>query len=319
MMIDDVLESPSFEEEQLIISLRAQKWEEFFGQEKVKQAVLVAIEAAQQRKEALDHTLFYGPPGLGKTTLSHLIAKAMGGNLHIASGTTLTKVADLAALLTSLSPYDVLFVDEIHRLPKNVEETLYPAMEDFKLDIILGKGPSARVVRLDLPPFTLVGATTKFGTLSSPFRDRFGLVHRVSYYEPDELAVILQRAADKLSLILGEDVARQLARRSRGTPRIALKLLKRVRDVAQLAQSDVVEDKHLQEALRLQEVDEEGLDEHDRRYLTVLRDMFKGGPVGLTTMAAALSEDPNTLEEVVEPYLLQLGKIQRTARGRVLV
>lgn len=318
-MIDDVLEPPSFEEEQLITSLRAQKWDEFFGQEKVKQAVLVAIEAAQQRKEALDHTLFYGPPGLGKTTLSHLIAKAMGGNLHIASGTTLTKVADLAALLTSLAPYDVLFVDEIHRLPKNVEETLYPAMEDFKLDIILGKGPSARVVRLDLPPFTLVGATTKFGTLSSPFRDRFGLVHRVSYYDPDELATILGRAAEKLDLVLGEDVAQQLARRSRGTPRIALKLLKRVRDVAQLAQSAVVEEVHLREALRLQEVDEEGLDEHDRRYLTVLRDMFHGGPVGLTTMAAALSEDPNTLEEVVEPYLLQLGKIQRTARGRVLV
>jgi Holliday junction DNA helicase RuvB len=318
-MAEDILEPPSFEEEQLITSLRAQQWDEFFGQEKVKQAVLVAIEAAQQRKEALDHTLFYGPPGLGKTTLSHLIAKAMGGNLHIASGTTLTKVADLAALLTSLSPYDVLFVDEIHRLPKNVEETLYPAMEDFKLDIILGKGPSARVVRLDLPPFTLVGATTKFGTLSSPFRDRFGLVHRVSYYDPLELATILKRAADKLSLVLGEDVAQQLARRSRGTPRIALKLLKRVRDVAQLAQSAVVEESHLKEALRLQEVDEEGLDEHDRRYLTVLRDMFHGGPVGLTTMAAALSEDPNTLEEVVEPYLLQLGKIQRTARGRVLV
>ncbi len=312
-------EMPSFEEEQLFTSLRAQQWEEFFGQEKVKQAVLLAIEAAQQRKEALEHTLFYGPPGLGKTTLSHLIARAMGGNLHVASGTTLTKVADLAALLTSLAPYDVLFIDEIHRLPKNMEETLYPAMEDFKLDIILGKGPSARVVRLDLPPFTLVGATTKFGTLSSPFRDRFGLVHRVSYYEPNELAVILQQAATKLSLDLGGEVAQQLARRSRGTPRIALKLLKRVRDVAQLAKSATVEERHLQEALRLQEVDEEGLDEHDRRYLTVLRETFKGGPVGLQTMAAALSEDPLTLEEVVEPYLLQLGKIQRTARGRVLL
>lgn len=319
-MSDDILEPAlEFEEEQLFTSLRAKQWDEFFGQEKVKQAVLVAIEAAQQRQEALDHALFYGPPGLGKTTLSHLIAQAMGGNLHVASGTTLTKVADLAALLTSLTPYDVLFIDEIHRLPKNVEETLYPAMEDFKLDIVLGKGPSARVVRLDLPPFTLVGATTKFGTLSSPFRDRFGLVHRVSYYEVPELAVILQKAGKKLHLELSHEVASQLARRSRGTPRIALKLLKRVRDVAQLAQSETIEMPHLHEALRLQEVDEEGLDEHDRRYLSVLKDKFKGGPVGLQTMAAALSEDPLTLEEVVEPYLLQLGKIQRTARGRVLV
>lgn len=307
------------EEVQLFTSLRAKEWSEFRGQERVKEAVLVAIHAAQQRNEALDHTLFYGPPGLGKTTLSHLIAQAMGGSLHLASGTTLTKVADLAALLTSLSPYDVLFIDEIHRLPKNVEETLYPAMEDFKLDIVLGKGPSARVVRLDIPPFTLVGATTKFGSLSAPFRDRFGLVHRVNYYEPGELSGILQQAAKKLDLHLPEEIAYLLARRSRGTPRIALKLLKRVRDIAQLAQSQAVEELHLAEALRLQEVDEEGLDEHDRQYLLVLKEKFKGGPVGVQTLAAALSEDPVTLEEVVEPYLIQIGKIQRTARGRVLV
>lgn len=315
------LQSPILtpEEEQLFVSLRAKHWEEFQGQDRVKEAVLVAIQAAKQRSEALEHTLFYGPPGLGKTTLSHLIADAMGGNLHVASGTTLTKVADLAALLTSLSPFDVLFIDEIHRLPKNVEETLYPAMEDFKLDIVLGKGPSARVVRLDLPPFTLVGATTKFGSLGAPFRDRFGLVHRVTYYEPHELSQILRQAGNKLQVQMSDEVAHLLAKRSRGTPRIALKLLKRVRDVAQLAESSDVQERHLLEALRLQEVDEEGLDQHDRQYLDVLRDKFKGGPVGLGTLAAALSEDPATLEEVVEPYLLKLGKIQRTARGRVLV
>lgn len=306
------------EEEQLIQSLRVTQWDEFYGQLEVKEALQVAIEAALQRQEALEHTLLYGPPGLGKTTLSHLISKTMGSQIHIASATTLTKVADIAAILTNLGANDVLFIDEIHRLPKQIEETLYPVMEDFALDIILGKGPSARVVRLDLPPFTLVGATTKFGTLSAPFRDRFGLVHRVRYYQPEELAVILQQAASKLNITISSEVAYHLGKRSRGTPRIALKLLKRVRDIAQLAKAQTVNTVHLEEALRLQQVDEEGLDEHDRRYLEVLTKHFSGGPVGLQTLAAALSEDVSTLEEVIEPYLMQIGKIQRTSRGRVL-
>lgn len=307
------------EDEQLIVSLRATAWEQFHGQEEVRQALQIALQAAQQRSEALEHTLLYGPPGLGKTTLAQLIAKTVGSQLHFASATTLNKVADIAAILTSLSPNDVLFIDEIHRLPKVVEETLYPAMEDFALDVVLGKGPGARVVRLDIPRFTLVGATTKFGSLSGPFRDRFGLVHRVRYYLPDELAVILQQAAQKLEMQLQPSEALSLAKRSRGTPRIALKLLKRVRDVAQLAGQTVVQPAHVDQALSLQQIDIDGLDEHDRRYLEVLAKHFRGGPVGVQTLAAALSEDPITLEEVIEPYLMQLGKIQRTPRGRVLV
>lgn len=307
------------EEEQLIVSLRAQQWDEFFGQKKVTKALLVAIRAAQQRSESLEHTLLYGPPGLGKTTLSHLIAKESGGSLQITSGNTLSKVGDLAAILSNLKPYDVLFIDEIHRLPKAVEETLYPAMEDYALDVVLGKGSGARVVRIDLPPFTIVGATTRFGALSAPLRDRFGLVHRLYYYQPDELAVILQQAAGKLEFEIAQPIALEIARRSRGTPRIALKLLKRVRDVAQLANCNQVTDDHVEEALQLQQVDQEGLDEHDRRYLQVLRQQFNGGPAGLQTLAAALSEDKTTIEEVIEPYLIQLGKIKRTARGRVIV
>lgn len=307
------------EEEQLLVSLRAASWDQFHGQEEVRQALQVALQAAQQRQEALEHTLLYGPPGLGKTTLAQLIAKSVGSQLHFASATTLNKVADIAAILTSLSPNDVLFIDEIHRLPKVVEETLYPAMEDYALDVVLGKGPGARVVRLDIPRFTLVGATTKFGSLSGPFRDRFGLVHRVRYYLPEELATILQAAAGKLEVELGRDEAVALARRSRGTPRIALKLLKRVRDVAQLAGTAKVGANHMDQALALQQIDIDGLDEHDRRYLEVLAKHFRGGPVGVQTLAAALSEDPVTLEEVIEPYLMQLGRIQRTPRGRVIV
>ncbi len=317
--LNTLLESPTGEEEQLFSSLRAQEWDEFFGQKKVTEPLLIALEAAKQRKEALDHTLLYGPPGLGKTTLSHLIAKESGGVLQITSGNALTKVGDLAAILSNLQTNDVLFIDEIHRLPKAVEEMLYPAMEDFALDIVLGKGAGARIVRIDLPRFTLVGATTRFGVLSSPLRDRFGLVHRLNYYLPDELVVILRRAAEKLKLVLSEECAFSIARRSRGTPRIALKLLKRVRDIAQLAGKNEIDVEHVEEALRLQQVDEQGLDEHDHRYLLALREQFKGGPVGIQTLAAALSEDSVTLEEVIEPYLIQIGKIKRTARGRMLV
>ncbi|MCD8484663.1 Holliday junction branch migration DNA helicase RuvB [Candidatus Woesebacteria bacterium] len=316
-IFDDMPTSP--EEEQLFTSLRVEAWDEFHGQSQVKQSLQVAIEAARQREEALEHTLLYGPPGLGKTTLSNLISKSMGSQIHIASATTLTKVGDVAAILTSLQPNDIFFIDEIHRLPRQIEETLYPVMEDFALDVVLGKGPSARVMRLDLPPFTLVGATTKYGSLAAPFRDRFGLVHRVKYYEPEELIVILQGAGEKLGVKMREDVALALARRSRGTPRIALKLLKRVRDIAQLDNSAAVENRHLKDALALQQIDEDGLDEHDRRYIEVLKHQFHGGPVGLQTLAAALSEDALTLEEVVEPYLMQIGKIKRTARGRMIV
>ncbi len=316
-IFDDMPVSP--EEEQLFTSLRVEAWDEFHGQSQVKQSLQVAIEAARQRQEALEHTLLYGPPGLGKTTLSNLISKSMGSKIHIASATTLTKVGDVAAILTSLQPNDIFFIDEIHRLPRQIEETLYPVMEDFALDVVLGKGPSARVMRLDLPPFTLVGATTKYGSLAAPFRDRFGLVHRVKYYEPEELIVILQGAGDKLGVQMREDVALALARRSRGTPRIALKLLKRVRDIAQLDNSSAVQNRHLKDALALQQIDEDGLDEHDRRYLDILKNQFHGGPVGLQTLAAALSEDALTLEEVVEPYLMQIGKIKRTARGRMIV
>jgi Holliday junction DNA helicase RuvB len=313
------LDSTAPEEEQLIISLRAKSWEDFYGQKQVTKSLMVAIKAAQQRQEALEHTLLYGPPGLGKTTLSHLIAKESGGSLHLASGNALSKVGDLAAILSNLQPMDVLFIDEIHRLPRAVEETLYPAMEDFALDIVLGKGAGARVVRIDLPPFTLVGATTRYGALSAPLRDRFGLTHRLQYYTPDDLSVILQTAAGKLSMQIDSETAVVIARRSRGTPRVALKLLKRVRDVAQLDGAQEIQPRHVDEALKLQQVDQEGLDEHDRRYLKVLSQEFHGGPVGLQTLSAALSEDISTLEEVVEPYLIQLGKIKRTPRGRVLV
>lgn len=313
------MQSTPPEEEQLFVSLRAQDWTDFHGQESVTQSLMVAIKAAQQREEALEHTLLYGPPGLGKTTLSHLIARESGGSLHITSGNALSKVGDLAAILSSLQAHDVLFIDEIHRLPHTVEETLYPAMEDFALDIVLGKGAGARVVRIDLPPFTLVGATTRFGALSAPLRDRFGLVHRLNYYSPAELSVIIQRAAEKLSFHIDRDIALLISERARGTPRIALKLLKRVRDVAQLDDSGTIGPKHVEQGLNLQQVDAEGLDEHDRRYLDVLQKQFKGGPVGLNTLSAALSEDALTIEEVIEPYLIQRGKIKRTARGRVLV
>lgn len=313
------LSSTPPEEEQLFVSLRARDWNDFHGQRQVTESLMVAIKAAQQRSEALEHTLLYGPPGLGKTTLSHLIARESGGSLHISSGNALSKVGDLAAILSNLQPHDVLFIDEIHRLPRTVEETLYPAMEDFALDIVLGKGAGARVVRIDLPPFTLVGATTRFGALSAPLRDRFGLVHRLQYYQPDELSVIVQRAAQKLSFTIDTEIALRISERSRGTPRIALKLLKRVRDVAQLDDCDAISPDHVEQGLSLQQVDAEGLDEHDRRYLEILRQQFKGGPVGLNTLAAAMSEDSTTIEEVIEPYLIQRGKIKRTARGRVLV
>ena len=306
------------EEEVLINKLRAQNWGEFFGQSKIKEAVSIAATAAKKRGEALDHILFYGPPGLGKTTLAHLIAKEMNANLKVTSGTALTKTGDLAAILTGMADGDVLFIDEIHRLPKPVEETLYPAMEDFALDIVLGKGPSARTVRLDLPKFTLVGATTRFGALAGPFRDRFDLIYRLNYYQPPDLGVILQNAAVKLDLDLDSESALLIAQRGRGTPRIALKLLKRVRDFAQVKLGGKIEPQSVQEALDLLEVDTLGLNENDRCFLETLITKHGGGPVGLMTMAAALSEDATTIEEVLEPYLIQIGFLQKTPQGRIV-
>lgn len=306
------------EEETLLSSLRAQSWNEFFGQDDIKRSLEIAIAAAKQRDEAMDHVLLYGPPGLGKTTLANLIAKEMGSNIRFTSGTAMSKVGDLAAILTNLQPHDVLFIDEIHRLNKHVEEALYPSMEDFAFDVVIGKGPSARTLRLDLPKFTLVGATTRYGLLSGPFRDRFGVVHRVSYYDIEKLVQILINGSEKLHMKLHPNAAREIAIRSRGTPRIALKLLKRVRDFVQVQGKKEIEKEQAYQALDLLHVDHMGLDDSDRRFLSLIIEKHNGGPLGLETIAATLSEDVGTVEEVLEPYLMQVGFIKRTPRGRVV-
>ena len=315
--VDPKLETNN-EEELLFTSLRAQDWGEFTGQENIKKSLQIAIKAARKRKEAVDHTLFYGPPGLGKTTLSQLIAKEMGSNFKVTSGTALSKAGDLAAILTNLEDGDVLFIDEIHRLPKAVEETLYPAMEDFCLDIVIGKGPSARTVRLDLAKFTLVGATTRFGLLTGPFRDRFGLIHRLEFYSQEELAKIIQEASKKLNIKIEKKAALMIAGRSRGTPRIALKLLKRVRDFTEVMEKDEISTELVEKALGIFEIDELGLDENDRRLINAMVKKHHGGPVGLKTLSASINEDPGTIEEVLEPYLIQIAFIKRTPKGRVL-
>ena len=298
-------------------SLRPQRLQEYIGQKKLKSMLQVYIEAARQRGESLDHVLFYGPPGLGKTTLSGIIANEMGSNLKITSGPAIEKPGDMAAILNHLQEGDVLFVDEIHRLNRQVEEVLYPAMEDFAIDIVLGKESNAKSIRLSLPHFTLVGATTRAGLLSAPLRDRFGVVQRLEFYEQDELQEIVLRSAKVLGVTINAAGASELARRSRGTPRLANRLLRRVRDFAEVKYGGEITEEVARDALNLLDVDTCGLDAGDRTILNLIIDMFHGGPVGLDTLAAALGEDAGTLEEVYEPYLLMQGFIIRTPRGRV--
>lgn len=319
-MIEDRVVSPEYVDEESEIeevTLRPQTIEEYIGQEKVKENLKVYISSAIKRGEPLDHVLLYGPPGLGKTTLATIISNEMGSNIKITSGPAIEKAGDLAAILTNLKPNDVLFIDEIHRLNKAVEEVLYPALEDFRLDIVIGKGPSARSIGLDLPKFTLVGATTKAGSLSSPLRDRFGIIQRLDLYSEKELAKIIQRSANILNININEEAALELGSRSRGTPRIANRLLKRIRDFAQFEERNDIDYDIAKRALSKLEIDEIGLDKTDRQMLKAIITKFAGGPVGLSTLAASIGEDRDTIEDYYEPFLMQIGFLSRSPRGRI--
>lgn len=318
MSDERLVSAASSNQDDIETQFRPQVLDDFIGQKQVRENLSVFIQAAKSRGEALDHVMFFGPPGLGKTTLSQIVARELGVNFRATAGPVITKAGDLAALLTNLEENDVLFIDEIHRLSPAVEEILYPAMEDFHLDLIIGEGPAARSVRIDLPPFTLVGATTRSGLITTPLRERFGIPLRMNFYEPDELKLIVARGARVLGLNLSEDGAIEIARRSRGTPRVAGRLLRRVRDFAAVAGADLVDAVKADAALNRLEVDKRGLDSMDRRYLGRIADDFGGGPVGVETLSAALSEPRDAIEDIIEPYLIQQGFLQRTPRGRML-
>jgi holliday junction DNA helicase RuvB len=316
-MTDRLVTSRATDEERGLENvLRPQTLDEYVGQEKMKESLRICIEAAKQRREALDHAIFYGPPGLGKTTIAHIIAREMGATLRSTSGLVLAHAGDLAAILTNLQAHDVLFIDEIHRLPASVEEALYPAMEDFQLDLVIGQGPAARTVKLDLPPFTLVGATTRAGSLTSPLRDRFGLVYRLEFYGPAELESIVVRSAGVLGVGIHRDGAAEIAHRARGTPRIVNRLIKRIRDYAQVKADGKITKHVAQEGLAWLGIDEAGFDDMDRKILLTIIEKFNGGPVGVESLAATVQEDKGTIEDVYEPYLIQAGFLDRTGRGR---